>query len=95
MPDYKNYGQSGVGRDVQLGKQGPRLIADTSAGTFQFKDLGGTLTTVQGADGSAAADFVTKSQLDAASSGTEATAFTLGTAPVSYTHLTLPTIHLV
>jgi len=81
MADYKNYGQSGVGRDVQLGKQGPRLIADTSAGTFQFKDLGGTLTTVQGADGTAASDFVTKSQLDAASSGTEATSFTLGTAP--------------
>jgi len=79
MADFKNYGQSGLGRDVQLGKQGPRLLADVSTGTFQFKDLGGTLTTVQGADGSNAADFVTKSQLDAASSGTVATAFTLGT----------------
>ena len=79
MADFKNYGQSGLGRDVQLGKQGPRLLADVSSGTFQFKDLGGTLTTVQGADGSNAADFVTKSQLDAASAGSVGTGFTLGT----------------
>ena len=76
MADFKKYGQKGVNADLQYGKQGPRIVADTSAGTFQFKDLGGTLTTVQGADGSNAADFVTKSQLDAASSGTVATAFT-------------------
>ncbi|MDA8897587.1 hypothetical protein N9I83_00975 [bacterium] len=79
MADFKNYGQSGLGRDVQLGKQGPRLLADISSGTFQFKDLGGTLTTVQGADGSNAADFVTKSQLDASSVGSVGTGFTLGT----------------
>tara|TARA_R110001592_G_scaffold185449_1_gene429447 strand:- start:2777 stop:6103 length:3327 start_codon:yes stop_codon:yes gene_type:complete len=79
MADFKNYGQSGVGRDVQLGKQGPRLIGDVSAGTFQFKNLGGALTTVQGADGTNSADFVTKSQLDAASAGSVGTGFTLGT----------------
>jgi hypothetical protein len=79
MADFKKYGQKGVNADLQYGKQGPRIVADTSAGTFQFKDLGGTLTTVQGADGSNAADFVTKSQLDAASSGTVGTGFTLGT----------------
>ena len=28
MADVKNYGQSGVGRDLQLGKQGPRVISD-------------------------------------------------------------------
>ena len=33
MADFKNYGQSGLGRDVQLGKQGPRLVADTGTGT--------------------------------------------------------------
>ena len=79
MADFKKYGQKGVNADLQYGKQGPRLVADTGAGTFQFKDLGGTLTTVQGAEGSNAADFVTKSQLDASSVGSVGTGFTLGT----------------
>lgn len=79
MADTKNYGQSGVGRDVQLGKQGPRLVGDQAAGTFHFKDLGGTLTTAEGADGTAAGHFVTKSQLDSASVGSVGTGFTLGT----------------
>ena len=41
MADFKKYGQKGVNADLQYGKQGPRLVADTGAGTFQFKDLGG------------------------------------------------------
>ena len=79
MADFKNYGQSGVGRDVQLGKQGPRLISDISAGTFEFRNLGGSLTTVEGADATQATEFVTKSQLDASSTGSIGTGFTLGT----------------
>ena len=65
MAQVKNYGLVGVGGDVQLGKQGPRLIANADSGTISVTNEGGVATTMSGADGVSASDFVTKSQLDA------------------------------
>jgi hypothetical protein len=66
MSDVKKFGQSGVGSDVQFGKKGPRLIADT--GTIKVTGSDGTtLTTVQGADGVSPNDFVTVQQISSGS----------------------------
>ena len=65
MAQVKNYGLIGVGNDVQLGKQGPRLVANADTGTISVTNEGGVATTMSGADGVNASDFITKSQLDA------------------------------
>lgn len=61
----KNYGLSGVHRILQLGKRGPKLIADTANGTLTATTVDGeTLTTMSGANAALSIDFVTKAQLD-------------------------------
>ena len=65
MAQVKNYGLIGIGNDVQLGKQGPRLVANADTGTISVTNEGGVATTMSGADGVNASDFITKSQLDA------------------------------
>ena len=80
MADVKNYGQSGVGRDLQLGKQGPRVISDEANTQIRFTTVGGSaLIAVEGANASTATQLVTKAQLDATISGSVGTGFTLGT----------------
>ena len=64
MAQVKNYGLIGVGNDVQLGKQGPRLLANADTGTISVTNEGGSLTTISGANASQSSELVTKAQLD-------------------------------
>ena len=65
MANVKNYGLIGVGNNVQLGKLGPKLQANSDTGVVSITTEGGALTVVRGANASGATDFVTKAQLDA------------------------------
>ena len=91
MAEVKNYGLSGVHRNLQLGKQGPVLVgnADTDSFTVTLQDAQ-TLTTMSGANATSAQNFVTKAQLDAAQNAEATfssnfsfsnTAIVLGTIP--------------
>lgn len=74
----KNFNQSGVGSDLQIGKRGPHII--NNEGAINFKTNEGTFTTVSGADAVAQDDFVTLRQLNAAtvnSGGTSGDAATI------------------
>jgi len=64
VAQVKNYGLIGVGGDLQLGKQGPRFLANADTGTVSVTNEGGVATTLSGANAINASDFVTKSQLD-------------------------------
>lgn len=65
MAEVKNYGLSGVHRTLQLGKQGPVLVGDSSTDTVSvtLQDAA-TLTTMSGANATSGTHFITKSQLD-------------------------------
>jgi hypothetical protein len=64
LAEHKDYGLVGVGRNLQLGKQGPQL-KHNGDNTVSVTDVSGsTLTTVSGANASQATHFVTKAQLD-------------------------------
>jgi len=68
MAQVKNYGLIGVGNSLQIGKQGPKLLGNTDAGTFSLTTESGiTLTTLEAANGTSASHLVTKAQLDALS----------------------------
>ena len=67
MANVKNYGLIGVGNNVQLGKLGPKLQANSDTGVVSITTEGGALTVVRGANATGATDFVTKAQLDAES----------------------------
>jgi len=71
VANVKNYGLIGVGYNVQLGKNGPKVVGNADTGAVRVTSEGGSLTTFQGANGVSASDFVTKAQLDlnAASDG--------------------------
>lgn len=65
MAQVKNYGLIGVGDSLQLGKQGPKLLGNSDAGTFSLTTESGiTLTTIEAANGTSASHLVTKAQLD-------------------------------
>lgn len=75
----KNFGISGIGENVQYGKRGPKLLADTTTEVFSFTERDGvTPTQVGGANATSDAHFVTKAQLDhvARSEGTIRTIYT-------------------
>jgi hypothetical protein len=79
VAQVKNYGLIGVGNSLQLGKQGPKLKGNADASLVQIVgEDNATLTRLQGANGSSAADFVTKAQLDAQGSATDGFSLTLG-----------------
>ena len=61
----KNYGLIGVGNNVQLGKNGPKIQGNADSGVISVTGEGGTSTRISGANAINAADFVTKAQLDA------------------------------
>jgi len=65
VAQHKDYGLIGVGRTLQLGKQGPVLVgnADTDTFTVTLQD-GATLTTMGGANATDTEHFITKGQLD-------------------------------
>ena len=64
MAQVKNYGLIGVGNNLQLGKNGPKLEGNADTGTFVLTNEGGSLTTISGANASQSSDLVTKAQLD-------------------------------
>lgn len=74
MSNVKNFGLTGVGQEVQLGKGGAKLASE--ADKIAAKNEAGTLTQVQAADPVADQDVVTKVHLD----GKTGMSFTLGTA---------------
>tara|TARA_B110000444_G_scaffold16103_1_gene13854 strand:- start:3958 stop:7293 length:3336 start_codon:yes stop_codon:yes gene_type:complete len=79
VAQVKNYGLIGVGASLQLGKQGPKLKGNADASLMQIvAEDNATLTRLQGANATAAADFVTKAQLDAQGSATDGFSLTLG-----------------
>lgn len=64
MAQIKNYGLAGVGRQVQLGKQGPHLKSDeTKARIVATGEDGSSLVPVQGGNAVTNSDFITKAQL--------------------------------
>ena len=84
MAQVKNYGLIGVGASLQLGKQGPKLKGNADASLVQIVgEDNATLTRLQGANGSSAADFVTKAQLDAQGAATDGFSLTLGNVDAS------------
>jgi len=73
-----NFGLSGIGGNVQIGKNGPKLVGNADSSTFSITDDAGTLTTIQGANAVSSSDLVTKAQLDAQASGTNGFELELG-----------------
>lgn len=64
VDSVKNYGLAGVNANVELGKQGAKIIgSDSSQISFQDKD--GNASVIAIADGTDASHGVTKSQYDA------------------------------
>lgn len=78
----KNFTLEGVADSVEFGKDGNQL--DASNSHVEFKNNGGTKIEVRGADATHSTSFVTKSQLDNATSGDA------GTVWIEYS--TLPSI---
>lgn len=65
MAQHKNYGIIGVGRELQLGKQGPKLLGNSDTNAFLFTTENGiSLARVTGANAVSSSEFVTKAQLD-------------------------------
>jgi len=86
VAEHKDFGLSGVHRNLQLGKQGPQ-IKNNGDGTISATDLGGSaLVNILGANAIAASHLVTKAQLDNVVAGSNAGVLTLGaSADASWT----------
>lgn len=63
MSQVKNYGLSGVGNDVEIGKRGPRISAPDAGNLKITRNDGTTLANLSGAEATQESHFVTKSQL--------------------------------
>jgi hypothetical protein len=94
MAQVKNYGLIGVGTELQLGKQGPKLKGNSDTDTFSVTTEGGsTLTTMEGANATTATQFVTKAQMDASASGSDGAELLMGASTdSSYTDGALQTL---
>ena len=78
MANEYNYGQKGVATDIQLGKRGPRLVANASTTAVQVTAADGTtLNNVRIADGVISSDAVTKGQLDTAVANAQGNAYNI------------------
>lgn len=77
MADIKQFNLKGVGNDVQLGKQGPRIQVDGQTLKVTESD-GNTLTRAQGADGIDPTDFTTVNQLNAQLTAVNGASIALG-----------------
>jgi len=74
----KNYGIIGVGNNLQLGKNGPKVLGNADTDTVQITNEGGvSLAEIQAANGSTSTALVTKAQLDAVSSSAASDGFNL------------------
>jgi len=62
MAESKRYGVTGIGTDVELGKQGTRII--NNSGAVELKDKDGNFVVGRGAAPVAENDFVTKKYLE-------------------------------
>jgi|TARA_R110002153_G_scaffold29405_8_gene90309 hypothetical protein len=78
VANVKNYGLIGVGAEVQLGKQGPKVLGDGDTDIVSVTTEDGvTLTQLRGAAASGSTDFVTKAQLDVVSANAASDGFAL------------------
>ena len=78
MAQVKNYGLIGVGTEVQLGKQGPKVKGDADTDVVSITTEGDALTVVRAANAVSSSDLVTKAQLDASVAGSEGFQIELG-----------------
>jgi len=78
MAQVKNYGLIGVGTEVQLGKQGPKVKGDADTDVISVTTEGDVLTVIRAANAVSSSDLVTKAQLDASASGTNGFELELG-----------------
>ncbi len=78
MAQVKNYGLIGVGTEVQLGKQGPKIKGDADTDVLSVTTEGDALTTIRAANAVSSSDLVTKAQLDASASGSNGFELELG-----------------
>ena len=94
MAQVKNYGLIGVGTEIQLGKQGPKLKGNADSDTISVTNEGGSvLTTIEAANATAATHLVTKAQLDASLTGSSGAELLLGASTdSSYTDGALQTL---
>tara|TARA_R110002153_G_scaffold265795_1_gene428655 strand:- start:2908 stop:5511 length:2604 start_codon:yes stop_codon:yes gene_type:complete len=94
MAQVKNYGLIGVGTEIQLGKQGPKLKGNADSDTISVTNEGGSvLTTIEAANATTATQLVTKAQLDASATGSSGAELELGASTdSSYTDGALQTL---
>tara|TARA_R110001592_G_scaffold1805_14_gene10896 strand:- start:6299 stop:8905 length:2607 start_codon:yes stop_codon:yes gene_type:complete len=93
MAQVKNYGLIGVGTEVQLGKQGPKIKGDADTDVLSVTTEGDALTTIRAANAVTSSDLVTKAQLDASATGSDGASLLLGAATdSSYTDGALQTL---
>ena len=78
MAQVKNYGLIGVGTEVQLGKQDPKVKGDADTDVVSITTEGDALTVVRAANAVSSSDLVTKAQLDASVAGSEGFQIELG-----------------
>ena len=93
MAQVKNYGLIGVGTEVQLGKQGPKVKGDADTDVVSVTTEGDSLTVIRAANAVSSSDLVTKAQLDASATGSDGASLLLGAATdSSYTDGALSTL---
>ena len=93
MAQVKNYGLIGVGTEVQLGKQGPKVKGDADTDVVSVTTEGDALTVIRAANAVSSSDLVTKAQLDASATGSDGASLLLGAATdSSYTDGALQTL---
>ena len=93
MAQVKNYGLIGVGEEVQLGKQGPKVKGDSDTDVVSVTTEGDVLTVIRAANAISSSDLVTKAQLDASQTGSDGASLVLGAATdSSYTDGALQTL---
>ena len=80
MAQVKNYGLIGVGTEVQLGKQGPKVKGDADTDVVSVTTEGDALTVIRAANAVSSSDLVTKAQLDASQTGSDGASLLLGAA---------------
>ena len=93
MAQVKNYGLIGVGTEVQLGKQGPKVKGDADTDVVSVTTEGDALTVIRAANAVSSSDLVTKAQLDASQTGSDGASLLLGaTTDSSYADGALSTL---
>jgi len=93
VAQVKNYGLIGVGTEIQMGKQGPKVKGDADTDVVSVTTEGDALTVIRAANAVSSSDLVTKAQLDAQATGNDGAALNMGAATdSSYTDGALQTL---